>query len=64
MDKVLALSNRRIEVVNLAEDGKEDLLEDFVSIIYSFCARLYGRRRAKRKTEEITKSLKESNKCN
>jgi len=46
-----------IEVVNLADDGKEDLVEDLVSIIYSFCARLYGKRRAKRKTEVITKEL-------
>ena len=59
IDKLLALQNRKIEVINLADDGKEDLLQDLVSIIYSFCARLYGRRRAKRKTEKITESLKE-----
>ena len=64
IDKLLALQNRRIEVVNLADDGKEDLLDDLVLIIYSFCARLYGRRSAKRKTEVITKFLKESNECN
>ena len=46
-----------IEVVNLADDGTEDLVEDLVSIIYSFCARLYGQRRAKRKTEAITREL-------
>jgi len=38
-------------VINLAEDGKEDLIQDFVSIVTSFCARLYGQRRSKRKTE-------------
>lgn len=64
IEKLLALSNRRIEVVNLAADGKEDLLDDLVSIIYSFCARLYGRRRAKRKTEKVTSALKEGNECN
>ncbi len=64
IDKLFSLQNRRIEVVNLADDGKEDLLQDLVSIIYSFCARLYGRRRAKRKTEKITKSLKEGDACN
>jgi len=64
IDKLLALQDRRIEVVNLADDGKEDLLEELVSIIYSFCARLYGRRRAKRKTEKVTKALKEGNECN
>ena len=51
---------RRVEIVNLAENGKEDLLSDLVSIIYSFCARLYGQRRAKRKTEQITQQLEEN----
>jgi predicted site-specific integrase-resolvase len=50
---------RRIEVVNLADNGTEDLLSDLTSIIYSFCARLYGQRRAKRKTEQITKQLED-----
>jgi putative resolvase len=49
-----------IEVVNEADDGKQDLMQDFVSIITSFCARLYGLRRSKRKTEAIIKRL-ESN---
>jgi len=48
---------RRIEVVNLAENGKEDLLEDLVAIIYSFCSRLYGQRRCKRKTERLIAEL-------
>ncbi len=48
---------RRVEVINLAEDAQEGLLADLVSIIYSFCARLYGQRRAKRKTERITAEL-------
>ena len=51
---------RRVEVVNLANDGRDDLLDDLVAIIYSFCARLYGQRRAKRKTEQIVKELKEN----
>jgi predicted site-specific integrase-resolvase len=48
---------RSIEVVNQAENGMEDLLADLTSIIYSFCARLYGQRRAKRKTERIVEQL-------
>jgi putative resolvase len=32
-------------------------MQDFVSIITSFTARLYGLRRSKRKTEEIIKNL-------
>jgi predicted site-specific integrase-resolvase len=51
------MQGRRIEVVNLAENGRDDLLQDFVSIITSFCARLYGQRRSKRKTEKIIASM-------
>ena len=57
IETLLEQQGRRVEVVNLADDGKEDLLEDLVSIIYSFCARLYGVRRAKRRTERIVKQL-------
>ena len=46
--KLLAMQGRRIEVINLAENGKEDLVQDFVSIVTSFCARLYGQQRSKR----------------
>lgn len=59
IETLLALSGRRIEVVNLAENGREDLLSDLTAIIYSFCARLYGQRRAKRQTEKITQALTE-----
>lgn len=54
---ILEAQGRHIEVVNLADNGKEDLLDDLVAVIYSFCARLYGQRRAKRKTEKITQEL-------
>ncbi|MGZ3679231.1 MAG: hypothetical protein ACXWQR_11775, partial [Ktedonobacterales bacterium] len=45
------------EVVNQAEDGSEDLLADLTAIVYSFCARLYGQRQAKHKTEVIVREL-------
>jgi putative resolvase len=41
----------------LAENDKEDLIADLVAIVYSFTARLYGQRRAKRKTERIVREL-------
>ena len=56
---LLTQTNRDIEVVNLASEETDDLMEDFVSIITSFCARLYGIRRRTRKTEQIVKCLKE-----
>jgi predicted site-specific integrase-resolvase len=43
--------------VNVTENPIEDIIADFVSILYSFCARLYGQRRAKRKTEKIVQDL-------
>ena len=48
---------KSIEVVNESGDEKTDLIQDFISIITSFCARLYGLRRSKRKTEKIIKEL-------
>ncbi|MBI1930663.1 IS607 family transposase [Candidatus Poribacteria bacterium] len=57
---LLGSQGRRIEVVNLEAFSKEDLLGDLTGIIYSFCARLYGQRRAKRKTEQITRQLEEN----
>ena len=58
IEQLFQLQGRRVEVVNLADNGKEDLIEDLVAIIYSFCARLYGQRRSKRKTERIIAELK------
>ena len=51
------LQARTIEVVNVAENSQADLLADLVAIVYSFCARSYGPRRAKRKTERIRAEL-------
>ncbi len=44
-------------MVNPAENDQEDLIADLVAIVYSFTARLYGQRRAKRKTERIVQEL-------
>jgi putative resolvase len=53
LEALLEAQNRRIEVVNLVEGSREDLLNDLASVIYSLCARLYGQRRAKQKAETI-----------
>lgn len=58
IETLLAAQGRRIEVVNLANNGKDELMEDLVSIVYSFSAQMYGQRRAKRKTEKIVEELK------
>jgi len=41
----------------LAENDNEDVIADLVAIVYSFTARLYGQRRAKRTTERIVQEL-------
>ncbi len=57
---LLRQAGRTIEVANLAENDREDLLQDLSSIVYSMCARLYGQRRAKRKQALIGKILAKS----
>jgi predicted site-specific integrase-resolvase len=57
LEQLLKMQGRRIEVIDLAENGKEDLIQDFVSIVTSFCARLDGQRRSKRKTERLIAEL-------
>ena len=51
------LSTAEIIVINEVSDDKADLMQDFVSLVTSFCARLYGKRRTKRKTEKLIKEL-------
>lgn len=57
---LLEKEGKRIEVVNKSDNDKQDLISDLVSIVYSFSARLYGKRKAKRK-EHIEKFIKECN---
>lgn len=54
---LLAKDNKKVEVINESESDKRDLMEDFVSIITSFCARIYGLRGSKRRTEQIIQEL-------
>jgi predicted site-specific integrase-resolvase len=44
-------------IVNEVDEGQEDLMQDFVAIITSFCVRLYGRRRAPRKKSHLLAAL-------
>lgn len=50
-----------IIVVNPTVTDQEDLMRDFISIVRSFCARLYNSRRAKHKTEAIIQTLNKEN---
>ena len=57
---LLSVQQRELVVVNSASTAEEDLMSDLVSIITSFVARLYGRRRAKRKTDQVLAALQEN----
>jgi putative resolvase len=57
LDTLLKAQGRAIEVTNQSENGTEDMLADLTAIVYSFCSRLYGQRRAKRTTEKIVHQL-------
>ncbi len=57
IQKLLEMDNRRIEIVNEVTEDRDDLMQDFVSIITSFCARLYGKRRTRRRTEKLISEL-------
>jgi len=54
---LLGKLGKRIEVVQMSKDDKQELLQDFISIIYSFSARLYGLRRAKEKADKIKQEV-------
>lgn len=48
-----------IIVADETESPKEDLMLDFVSVITSFCARMYGHRRGKKKKDKILEVIKQ-----
>lgn len=62
IEQLLNQTNRKLYIINDKQDNtSEDLMQDFVSIITSFTARLYGLRRSKRKTEKLIEELKNEN---
>ena len=48
-----------LEVLNPNKDDEQDLMKDMVSVVTSFCCRLYGLRRMKNKLDRIKKVLEE-----
>jgi predicted site-specific integrase-resolvase len=57
LDLLLRRLGVQLEIVNIAENGKDELVQDLIAIITSFAARIYGQRRAKRQTEKIIAEL-------
>lgn len=56
---IKTLWHGEIVVINEVSGDERDLMQDFVSLVTSFAARLYGRRRTKRATENLIKKLKD-----
>lgn len=54
---IKTLWDGEIVIINEVKEDEDDLMQDFVSLVTSFCARLYGRRRTKRATEKLIKEL-------
>ena len=54
----------QIIVMNNVKTDKEDLMQDFISLVTSMVVRLYGLRRSKRKTEQLIKELQSDKKVN
>lgn len=54
---IKTLYDGEIIIINEVIEEQPDLMQDFVSLITSFCARIYGQRRSKRKTEQLIKEL-------
>ena len=63
IEKLLKLQGREVEIINEQSNDRDDLMQDFVSIVTSFCARLYGHRRNRRRTEKIIEELSKEEQC-
>ena len=51
IEELLDIQSRKIEVINNIIDDKDDLIQDFISVITSFCARIYGHQGTNRQWE-------------
>lgn len=57
IETFLNKNNKKIIVVNESSNTDEHLMEDLVSIIYSFTARLYGQRKSRKNSKKIVQLL-------
>ncbi|MDJ0735501.1 MAG: IS607 family transposase [Nostocaceae cyanobacterium] len=58
LEILLKQLDKNVEIVNQSEDKQDELMEDFIAIISSFCSRLYGLKKSKRKAAQIIAELK------
>lgn len=56
IDTLFKTVGKRLEVINVKETKDDEIMDDFISLVTSFCNRIYGRRR-KDKTKQIIDEL-------
>jgi putative resolvase len=54
---LLQTQGRELVIINEADEDHADLMQDFVTLITWFCARLYGRRHAAQKKARVLAAL-------
>lgn len=59
IETLLNKDNKKIIVVDQSKEDKVDIMNDLISIIYSFSARIYGKRRNKNKIDKIITQIKQ-----
>ncbi len=59
IESALSSSGRKLYVVDESE-MKDDLVQDMIDVLTSFCARLYGRRSARNKALKAIEATKDS----
>jgi putative resolvase len=60
VESALGAQGRQLIVVDQSE-LKDELVQDMIEVLTSFCARLYGRRSAKNKAKKALESIQNEN---
>jgi putative resolvase len=60
IEKLLLQQGKEIFVLNRDKEDETDLMKDMISIVTSFCCRLYGMRRGQNKASKIRKEMIET----
>jgi predicted site-specific integrase-resolvase len=56
VEAALAAQGRKLAVIN-PEEVKDDLVQDMIEVLTSFCARLYGRRSARNRAKKAIQAI-------
>lgn len=60
LESALASQGRKLVVMD-QEEVKDDLVQDMIEVLTSFCARLYGRRSARNRANKAMESIQNGN---